>query len=60
MMYLQENKLKVIQLQRGTTWLDLGTPKNLLEASNLVQLMQDRTGMLIGSPEEASLTMRYL
>jgi len=58
--YLEEGALNVIQLPRATAWLDLGTPKNLLEASNFVQSLQDRQGLIIGSPEEASLIMQRI
>jgi glucose-1-phosphate thymidylyltransferase len=58
--YLNEGALKVLQLPRGTAWLDLGTAKNLLEASNFVQSLQERQGLLIGSPDEAALVMHRL
>lgn len=56
-LYLDDSQLKVTQLPRGTAWLDLGNSANLLEASNFVHILQDRQGLLIGSPEEASLAM---
>lgn len=52
--YLNEKKLKVSKLPRGTMWLDMGTTNTLLEASQLVKTLQDRQGLLIGSPEEAA------
>lgn len=52
--YLLDGTLSVIKFPRGTTWLDMGTPKNLLNASEYVQIIQDRQGLLIGSPEEAA------
>jgi glucose-1-phosphate thymidylyltransferase len=52
--YLLEGILNVIKFPRGTTWLDMGTPKSLMNASEYVQVIQDRQGLLIGSPEEAA------
>jgi glucose-1-phosphate thymidylyltransferase len=46
--------LTVQKLPRGTAWLDLGTPNGILEASNYVKIIQERQGILIGSPHEAS------
>ena len=51
-MYLKENKLNALSIQRGATWLDAGTPESLLVASNLVKSLQDRRGMSISCPEE--------
>ena len=51
-MYLKENKLKALSIERGATWLDAGTPESLLVASNLVKSLQDRRGMSISCPEE--------
>jgi glucose-1-phosphate thymidylyltransferase len=50
--YLDEGALSVVQLGRGIAWLDGGTPEGLFEASQYIQVMQERTGMLISSPEE--------
>jgi glucose-1-phosphate thymidylyltransferase len=52
--YLNDKKLKVKPLSRGTTWLDMGTPGSLLDAACYVQIIQERQGLLVGSPEEAS------
>lgn len=52
--YLDDNLLKVKILPRGTTWLDMGDSQSLLEAANYVMAIQERQGLLIGSPEEAS------
>jgi glucose-1-phosphate thymidylyltransferase len=53
-MYMNEKLLKVRPFPRGTTWLDMGTPNSLLEAAEYVRAIQERQGMLIGSPEEAA------
>jgi glucose-1-phosphate thymidylyltransferase len=52
--YLKDGLLHVKTFARGTTWLDMGTPSTLLEASEYIRVVQDRQGLLIGSPEEAS------
>ena len=52
--YLSDGQLRVKTLARGTTWLDMGTPSTLLKAAEYVQVVQDRQGLLIGSPEEAA------
>jgi glucose-1-phosphate thymidylyltransferase len=52
--YLKDNLLKVKMLERGTVWLDTGTPEGILKASEFVQVIEDRQGFKIGSPEEAA------
>jgi glucose-1-phosphate thymidylyltransferase len=52
--YLNDNQLRVMTFARGTTWLDMGTPATLLEAAEYVRMIEDRQGLLIGSPEEAA------
>ena len=52
--YLKDRLLKVKTLSRGTTWLDMGTPSSLLSAATYVQIIQERQGLLVGSPEEAA------
>jgi glucose-1-phosphate thymidylyltransferase len=51
---LTDKQLRVKTFARGTTWLDMGTPATLLEAAEYVRIVQDRQGLLIGSPEEAA------
>lgn len=52
--YLKDKLLKVKMLERGTVWLDTGTPEGILKASEFVQVIEDRQGFKIGSPEEAA------
>lgn len=59
-MYLQEGRLRVEKLGRGTTWLDAGTPDSLLQAANFVQMIQERQGNLVGCPEEVAYRMGFI
>jgi glucose-1-phosphate thymidylyltransferase len=52
--YLGDTQLRVKTFARGTTWLDMGTPLTLLEAAEYIRALQERQGLLIGSPEEAA------
>jgi glucose-1-phosphate thymidylyltransferase len=52
--YLNEGKLKVNRLARGTTWFDMGTADSLLDAAEYVRMVQRRQGLLVGSPEEVA------
>lgn len=58
--YLNDGKLKVFKLDRGTTWFDMGTPDSLLDAAEYVRVIQKRQGLLVGSPEEASWRMGHI
>lgn len=58
--YLFDGTLDVKILPRGTTWLDMGTPSSLLEASEYIRVMQDRQGTLVGSPEEAAWSQGWI
>lgn len=53
--YRLNDSLMAIKVSRGNAWFDLGTPDNLLMGAHFVQAIQTRQGLLIGSPEEASL-----
>lgn len=55
--FLSQNKLNVEILDKGTEWLDTGTYASLLEASNFVKTIQERKGLLIGSPDFVSYEM---
>ena len=51
-MYLHDGLLDVQLLGRGFAWLDTGTMISLLQASNFVETVQNRQGILISAPEE--------
>ena len=50
--YLKSGKLDVILLGRGLAWLDTGTPRGLLQASDFVSIVQERQGLYIACIEE--------
>ena len=58
--YLQSNKLKVAILDRGTAWLDTGTFASLMQASQYVQVIEERQGLKIGCIEEAAHMMGFI
>ena len=50
--YLQEQRLHLEQLGRGYAWLDTGTHRSLLEASNFIETIEARQGLRVCCPEE--------
>jgi glucose-1-phosphate thymidylyltransferase len=50
--YLQEDLLKLKLLERGSTWLDCGTPDQLQEASEFIRVLQKRQGLVYGNPQD--------
>jgi glucose-1-phosphate thymidylyltransferase len=59
-LYLQQGKLRVEHLGRGVAWLDAGTHASLLEASNFVQAVEHRQGLMIACLEEIAYTLGYI
>ena len=59
-MYLQEEKLHVVNFGRGMAWLDTGTHDALLEAANFVKTIQSRQGVMIACLEEIAYRNEWI
>lgn len=58
--YLERNELKVGLLGRGTAWLDTGTFTSLLQASQFVEVIEERQGLKVGCIEEIAYKKGYI
>lgn len=58
--YLKRGKLSVSILDRGTAWLDTGTFQSLMQASQFVEVIEERQGLKIGAIEAAAFEMGYI
>ncbi len=58
--YLEQGRLRVTVLPRGTAWLDTGTFDSFSDASNYVRTIENRQGLKVGAPEEIAWRMGWL
>ena len=58
--YLEQGKLRVAHLGRGTAWLDTGTFSSLIQAQQFVQVIEERQGLKIGCIEEIAYRMGFI
>ena len=58
--YLKQGKLNVSILDRGTAWLDTGTFQSLMQASQFVEVIEERQGLKIGAIEGAAFEMGFI
>lgn len=58
--YLASGRMQVVRLPESVSWLDMGTPQGLLEASQLVAQQQREIGVRIGVPEQVALRSGWI
>jgi glucose-1-phosphate thymidylyltransferase len=58
--YLEQGRLRVELISRGTAWLDTGTHQSLLQASNFIEAVEQRQGLKIGCLEEIAFRKGFI
>ncbi len=58
--YLEQGRLSVQMLSRGTAWLDTGTHASLLDAAHFFRVIEERQGLKVACPEEIAWYMGYI
>ena len=58
--YLRRGQLRVQRLGRGIAWLDTGTHESLVQASNFIQAVEERQGLMVGCLEEIALRQGWI
>ncbi|PKY12140.1 glucose-1-phosphate thymidylyltransferase [Acidithiobacillus marinus] len=59
-LYLEQKRLHVEVLGRGTAWLDTGTHADLLNAGQFIRTLEERQGLKVACPEEIAYRMGYI
>jgi glucose-1-phosphate thymidylyltransferase len=60
LIYLQQKKLKVMNMGRGVAWLDTGTIASLMQAGQFIEVIELRQGLKIGCIEEVAYQMGFI
>lgn len=58
--YMEQQQLKVVVMNRGFAWLDTGTFDSLHDASEYVRVIEKRQGLKVGCPEEIAWRMGFI
>jgi len=58
--YLQQSQLSVERMSRGFAWLDTGSHNSLLDASNFIETIQKRQGLMVCCPEEIAFSKGWI
>jgi glucose-1-phosphate thymidylyltransferase len=58
--YLQQSQLSVERMSRGFAWLDTGSHSSLLDASNFIETIQKRQGLMVCCPEEIAFNKGWI